>query len=239
MKLSRFTNITFFTVFLLITCGGFLYADKHPMAKEIQAYLDAHPIDPRIPELLDGISPQSMEMNKTGYQTLMEKQYNHAADSFLDAIDIDEGNVFAWYNLGCTYGLIHAAQGVSTGNAALSAASAVARAAELEWYWGLKLMVDTDLDSVRHFELAEKKQLQPGPMDTGIIHTIHEDGTVIFTVWYEDLSGMGNDTSEDIASGWYCRIGDRVFEFFPSIPAYVIEPERENAVFIYPAEAFE
>jgi hypothetical protein len=75
-----------------------VFGEVHPKIVELQQHADQYPIDPRVPEIMQTISPVFMEYNGLGYQAYAGKQYDAAIDYFDKAIQADRKNSFAYYN---------------------------------------------------------------------------------------------------------------------------------------------
>jgi tetratricopeptide (TPR) repeat protein len=91
---------------LLLSLGlaaGPLAADGHPMASRIRAYREANPIEPRIPVLLIWVSQQSEQLDTAGREALTRGRYGDAVDLLRRAVDSDEDNSMAWYDLARAY----------------------------------------------------------------------------------------------------------------------------------------
>ena len=196
----------------LLVLVGFLITlpvagDKHPKAAEIQRLLDQNPLDSRIPAMMILISRKSEDLNVEGYELYVEKRYNEAIKKFEDAVRTDPDNSFAWYNMACCYALL------SNGH---QAGLFLKKAVDLDWYYALQLMVDTDLDAQRHFYHiavdSERSPFETGPF----LHRFDSDGLI-------DLFDNYTDPPEYLGSGFYSVFADIVVEFFPHLDSYLVD----------------
>ncbi len=220
--------------FYMILVSPLLFADVHPRAVEIQSYLHANPIEPRIPELLALVSPASMEYNRQGYLAYESGEYEKAVALFEKAADEDRKNSFAWYNAASSIGL-RLAEDASADADIVKAGDYLSSAVKWERYWGAKLMVDSDLDHVRKVDMGGKSFFEPAPVDTAYIHELNDDGTCELYFWEDDLSGMGSPSTSLVTTGWYCAIGETVIEFFldpsPKFPGAAMG--NDNGVYAF------
>lgn len=203
-------------------------ADEHPKAAEIQQYLNENPIEPRIPELLIEISQKSSDLNEAGHWSHLEKRYNEAIALFREAIEFDDDNSFAWYNMARSYALMG-------GNYYGEVMEPLEKAVQREWFWGLKLMVDPDLNAWRYARLDTTfyENPQQTPECPAFVHVFRPDGTVTLQAWLDC-----GEPPREIATGYYSVVSWRVFEFFPEVETYVTDgpngsitvPRRANQV---------
>ena len=184
-----------------------LSADKHPKAAEIRGYADDNPIEPRIPEIMIYISLKSEELNAEGYDLYLKKRYREAISRFDEAVRYDEDNSFAWYNMACCYALLG-----DDRKTALNLKEAVRR----DWFWGLMLMVDPDLDGVRRFGISYQYAEYDPWGDPVFIHDLKDKGTVDFM---DNQAG----SPRKLGTGYYCIVYSDLFEFFPYIDSYAVE----------------
>ena len=207
---------------LIVLATGFATSETHPKAAEINAFLAQNPNSARLPKLLGAISANSMDFNKKGFNEYAAGRYAEALDLFQEAIEEDQDNIFSWFNAACTNALMH--------GDADTTLSFLVETVERDWYWGVKLMVDSDLDSLRYIpgKLMEGQYLTfTGPeYSATYIHKFHADGTVdiIEDPSSTDASGLpANHKLKVVGTGFYCLIGDSrnlyVFQFFPDVNA--------------------
>ena len=188
-----------------------LAAEKHPQAAALQRFIDQNPIESRIPEMMIYISQKSEELNAAGYDLYLKKRYPEAIAQFEQAVQADADNSFAWYNMACCYALT---------NEGYKASQCLEEAVGRDWFWGLQLMVDPDLDGVRYtgisYEYAEYD-----PWDKPVFtHHLYENGTVDF---YDDQFYQSG-TPRKLGSGYFCIISyGAVFEFFPFLDSYMVD----------------
>ena len=189
-------------------------ADRHPKAAQIQAYIDMNPIESKIPEMTKRITAESLALNTQGYEAYEQKRYETALQKFKQAISADDGNSLAYYNAACVMALTYAS--LPVGDRLPSMEMVILRylrqAIERHWYWGLWMMADSDLDSVRRFSweggvdgltLSLSKDPEDGNVDT----ILHDDGTV--TNVTESPGGAIR------LEGYFCIIGGYVLQHIP------------------------
>lgn len=204
--MNRFIFILLFGLILLLP----LAAEKHPQATELQHYIDQNPIEPRIPEMMIFISQKSEELNSEGYELYLNKRYREAIAKFEEALKYDEDNSFAWYNMACCHALL---------GESYEASQNLKEAVTRDWFWGLQLMVDTDLDNVRYVGIRYEHGEYRYGNETLFSHYLYEDGRVDF---YDNQIYQGGQPLE-LGSGYYCIIYSVVFEYFPFVDSYMVD----------------
>lgn len=219
MKMRCFLIVAMF-------CGiAALYADTHPKAAEIQKYINANPIDTIMADIVELIDPQSMELNKVGFKAYSEGDFVKALELFLKATDVDANNSIAWYNAACCYSLDFKCMGQKT-------SLLLAKAVNIDWFWGLQLFVDSDLDGERIVpgtEITGYEFIVRGPENScTYLHKLYQGGIVKIFEDCNTQSNMGEGARyvpiKEVAVGYYCIIGaisgdPYIFEFFPQVTA--------------------
>jgi hypothetical protein len=236
-----------------------IMAEVHPKIDELQKYANQNPIDPRVPEILQTISVESMELNGLGYQAYANRQYTAALEYFRKAWEVDGKNSFAWYNHGCTAVL---SGKYDESDVLIDLKNAVRK----DWFWGLQLMIDPDLDSIRSTDLTELNNrsgyshLRSGDSFYYITGSGEEqNGDFLDHVFYEDGTVSLRMEKEEVARGYFCyfamdtpvggqMIPGSLFEYFPHVKEYTVWypnshkdlPARKNGVFFdsYPFPKF-
>ncbi len=208
------------TAFFFLVLSTFLllpiFTDIHPKVNEIQSYIDKNPFGPRLSTMLENISDESMTYNKQGSRACGKDDLSGALSLFMKAVESDRDNSFAWYNA--------AAVNVLTEGDIKFTVSALEEAVNLDWIWGLFLLVDPDFDIVR---------IIPGSYIEGSSFTVR--GPEYSCTYYHEFYSGGvvkiveDDSSADASglpvehklrvagTGYYCFIGDSIFEFFPKV----------------------
>lgn len=207
-------NIRIFIIFLILLPFT-AFADVHPLGEEISVYLEQNSIDPRVPELIAKISPDSMEFNRQGYLLYLEGNYPAASARFLDAINADPENSFAHYNLAAVLALEYMGSNPDEGMDGYyleRCREELTAAVELEWFWGLQVLLDSDFDGVRSFGIGGADYL---------IKTILEDqewGNITMSLYNNGFVGVdtyGPEGFVELGYGYFCIISNYAFIYFP------------------------
>lgn len=185
-------------VTVLIT--GALFAESRPLADGIEAYSLNYPIDPHIPEMLKYINTVSMDYNAQGYGLYGKGLYKEAVTKFKQALKADAGNSFAMYNMACSYALMNEGYAVQ---AAEQLADAIRETGGA--YWGVQLMTDPDLDSLRDFDTGGANHYID-PMGMGE-YVLLPDGKALM------LSALGGAHRPPV-EGYFCVVDSYVFTSF-------------------------
>lgn len=124
----------------------------HPFKQEIEKIAAPFDIYKQLSSVLPSIKSASMILKDRGYKAYLKKDGDSASALFERALEIDNGNSFAQYNLACTLALKYRkTDKMRRKEIELRISEHLKEAAEKDYWWALKLFFDADRDSVRDY----------------------------------------------------------------------------------------
>lgn len=139
----------FLLAFALVACGGPASqpVDALPPAST-PASTAAQPTDPPTTAT---VSDHSIELNTLGYRAYQSGDLTEAARLFREAVEADDDNALAHYNLACTLALLRRSEPACEHDATqLTILNHLARAVELDEGRRTRMRQDADLDDLRN-----------------------------------------------------------------------------------------
>ncbi|TFG62579.1 MAG: hypothetical protein E4H36_07680 [Spirochaetales bacterium] len=208
--------------FLSLLCLGIVLADGRPLADGIEAYSVKYSIEPHIPEMLKSIKAVSMEYNGQGYVLYEQNRYKEAVSRFQQAISADSGNTFAKYNMACSYALMGGEYSAKVAGILASVANENRGWGDQAYwnYWGVQMMVDPDLDSVRSFDTGGANYLNFHGLSE---YLLLSGGKALIQISSENIRGP-------VTEGYFCVIGEYVFMFFDVPTTEHVVSERDYRI---------
>lgn len=231
-------------IILIIVCSTLIlfsaFAEKHPMAGEIEAYISENGYGTKVQKITYRLSDRSNALNEEGYNLYTQEKYDAALAKFKQAISADDGNSIAYYNAACVMALQYAipSGGVSKDSLLPVIVRYLYQAMERDPYWALQMMIDSDLYEVRHFSSYYGGR---GDQMARTIYSDYEwggvwtsfggDGTAVNVSGRQDWNEMGG-----LGKGYYCIIGGYIFEYMGDVEFGMVNQGDTSPASMYPVE---